>query len=202
MCPFFCFCCCTISPPVISIPQRVLPSPCPTHEFIYMHHKNLASPHSPRPPATTHPSSSGESNLAVASKQANSSRQSRTHRYFHFWLTFSASRKRPRSPTAEGAEAPKRTRAGEYGCLTPILSYSPKHLCVDLRRWNVNGPIFGPMTSQCYFLDPAEQEQNSLIVDYAMRGKFILLTGSRASGKSTRLFRLSELLQENGYYCL
>ena len=82
-------------------------------------------------------------------------------------------------------------------------AYSPKQLYVDeRRRWSVNGPIYGPMTSQYYFLDPAEQSQNSLVVEAAMRGEYILLTGARASGKSTRLFRLRELLEEKGYICL
>lgn len=44
--------------------------------------------------------------------------------------------------------------------------------------------------------------QNSLIVDQVLRGEFVFLTGPRASGKSTRLFRLRELLQEGGLLLL
>jgi hypothetical protein len=58
------------------------------------------------------------------------------------------------------------------------------------------------MTSHYYFLDPAEQSRNSLIVDAAMRGEYILLAGARAYGSSTHLFRLGELLEEKGYICL
>lgn len=47
----------------------------------------------------------GEYNLSVTHKQATSYSSS---------LTFSASRKCPISPTAEGPEAPKRTRGGEW----------------------------------------------------------------------------------------
>ena len=68
--------------------------------------------------------------------------------------------------------------------------------------WTVEGAIQDLLASHYYCLDPAEQSQTKILIDAVTRGEFRLLSGARASGKSTRLFRLRELLEAEGYYCL
>ncbi len=50
------------------------------------------------------------------------------------------------------------------------------------------------------FVDPAEL--NKWLIDLICKGKYVLLYGSRASGKSTWMLRVMEQLEEIGYYCI
>jgi energy-coupling factor transporter ATP-binding protein EcfA2 len=51
-------------------------------------------------------------------------------------------------------------------------------------------------------LDPAEQRENKLLVNAVLDSEFLLVLGARASGKTTRLLRLSRLLDDLGYHCI
>jgi hypothetical protein len=84
-----------------------------------------------------------------------------------------------------------------------VFFNSTKCLCVDRseRKWCVGGPIYGLHKDQVYFLDPAEQTENENIINSVIDRQFPLVMGPRASGKSTRLFRLRELLEQMDYYC-
>jgi hypothetical protein len=70
------------------------------------------------------------------------------------------------------------------------------------RKWNVNEAIRRVDTHGCYYLDPGSQKENKHCLDAIRRGQFVLLSGARASGKTTRLFRLQVQLEEMGYQCL
>jgi hypothetical protein len=102
----------------------------------------------------------------------------------------------------EEADAPKKMRTGE--CLSLIISYSINPLCAGAqqRTWTVDGAIQDLLAGHYYCLDPAEQCQTKILTDAVMRGEFLTLSGARASGKTTRLFRLRELLEDEDYYCL
>jgi len=58
------------------------------------------------------------------------------------------------------------------------------------------------MANHFFFLDPAENSQTKDVLRAVEDGEFLLVSGARASGKSTRLFRLRELLNDLGFYCL
>ena len=118
-----------------------------------------------------------------------------------FFSSRLGSRKRSRS--SEGGQASKKTRSGEFEWLTTVVCYSQKCLCVDggTRKWSVNGAISGLFKDQVYFLDPADQKLND-IMNGVTACDFSLIMGPRSSGKSTRLFRLRELLEQKGYCCL
>ena len=66
-----------------------------------------------------------------------------------------------------------------------------------LRRWAVNGAILA--SHPYYYLDPAEQIETKRCLNAMMNGQIVLLAGARSSGKTTRLLRLRELLEEMGY---
>jgi hypothetical protein len=70
------------------------------------------------------------------------------------------------------------------------------------RKWNGNGAIRGADTRGCYYLDPGTQKENKRCLDAVLRRQFVMLSGARASGKTTRLFRLQVQLEEMGYRCL
>jgi len=51
-----------------------------------------------------------------------------------------------------------------------------------------------------YYSDPTEQ--NKKLIDKILEGEYVMLYGSRASGKSTRTWAAMEKLNELGYICI
>ncbi|RUS30826.1 hypothetical protein BC938DRAFT_478913, partial [Jimgerdemannia flammicorona] len=70
------------------------------------------------------------------------------------------------------------------------------------RKWSVNSTILPRERPNVYFVDPADQKKNVALLDNIVEGKYVLMHGARASGKSTRTWRVMEQLQESGYFCL
>jgi len=50
-----------------------------------------------------------------------------------------------------------------------------------------------------YYLDPAKQDETKLCLNAVLDRQLVLLSGARSSGKSTRLLRLQELIDDMGY---
>ena len=67
------------------------------------------------------------------------------------------------------------------------------------RRWTVNGSIREMDQSGCYYLDPGLQPVSKACLSAVERGQFVLLSGARASGKTTRLLWLQRELRSKGY---
>ena len=67
------------------------------------------------------------------------------------------------------------------------------------RRWTVNGSIRQIDISGCYYLDPGLQAASTLCLTAAENSQFVLLSGARASGKSTRLLWLEMKLGSMTY---
>jgi len=53
-----------------------------------------------------------------------------------------------------------------------------------------------------YYADPADQVETISCLDRLKTGGFVLLTGARASGKTTRLHRLMVQLEDDKYPCV
>ncbi|KAF9172172.1 hypothetical protein BGX20_006216 [Mortierella sp. AD010] len=70
------------------------------------------------------------------------------------------------------------------------------------KKWSVNSTILPRERSSVYFVDPAEIEKNRELLENIHDGKFVLMHGARASGKSTRVWRVMEQLQLSGYFCI
>lgn len=70
------------------------------------------------------------------------------------------------------------------------------------KKWTVNGAIDEYDIPRYYYVDPKGQQETAHCLTAIREGKFLLLAGSRASGKTTRLLRLRTLLQESGLICL
>ena len=71
------------------------------------------------------------------------------------------------------------------------------------KTWKVNSTLRKTDWSSHYFVDPVEgeqQEQASLFKKIEDRS-FIILYGTQASGKSTRVMRTISVLEEEGYVC-
>ena len=68
-------------------------------------------------------------------------------------------------------------------------------------KWHVVGPISFPY-DQNYVFDPADQRENEALVDAVLDSDFLPVLKARASGKTTRLLRLSRLLDDLGYRCI
>jgi hypothetical protein len=67
------------------------------------------------------------------------------------------------------------------------------------REWTVHGPIRGTDVNGCYYVDPGIQDEYKHCLKALQRRQFVLLAGARASGKTTRLFRLKRELEAKGY---
>jgi len=77
-----------------------------------------------------------------------------------------------------------------------IHSFNP------FRRWAVNGEITQEEMNGRYYVDSETHKETSICLDAVANGKYLLLAGTRASGKSTRLHRLRQMLHEMGYLAL
>jgi hypothetical protein len=63
------------------------------------------------------------------------------------------------------------------------------------KKWNLNGAMTISDASRYYYIDPAKQEANDVFLHRVMDAQFVLLSGARASGKTTRLKRMMEQLR-------
>jgi hypothetical protein len=70
------------------------------------------------------------------------------------------------------------------------------------RRWTVNGAIRETDLDGYYNLDLGTQQATRTCLDHVQRRKFVLLVGARASGKTTRLFRLQAKIAHVGFLAL
>ncbi|CAI2200524.1 7512_t:CDS:2, partial [Funneliformis geosporum] len=66
------------------------------------------------------------------------------------------------------------------------------------RKWDTNGAIRKVQRDFVYFVDPLSVP----LLNKIRNGEFVALHGARASGKSTRVFRVMEQLEEEDYICL
>jgi hypothetical protein len=69
------------------------------------------------------------------------------------------------------------------------------------KQWNINGAILVTDRDRYYYVDPALQVENDKCLGMIERGEFVMITGARASGKTTRVERLKSQLREE-YLCL
>ena len=70
----------------------------------------------------------------------------------------------------------------------------------DTRKWNTNGAIRRIQRNAAYFVDPLVL--SGPLLNKIRDGEFVALHGARASGKTTRVFRVMEQLEEEDYLCL
>ncbi|KAF9388141.1 hypothetical protein BGX21_000381, partial [Mortierella sp. AD011] len=70
------------------------------------------------------------------------------------------------------------------------------------KKWAVNSTILPRERPLVYFVDPADLSKNLDLITNIKEGKYVLMHGARASGKSTRTWRVMEELQGSGYFCL
>ncbi|RUP50473.1 hypothetical protein BC936DRAFT_138972, partial [Jimgerdemannia flammicorona] len=70
------------------------------------------------------------------------------------------------------------------------------------RKWSVNSTLLPRERQSVYFVDPADHERNKDLLENIAESKYVLMHGSRASGKSTRTWRVMEQLQASGYFCI
>lgn len=63
----------------------------------------------------------------------------------------------------------------------------------------VNGALRENDWSSHYFVDPLKHEEQKLLYNEIERRSFIILCGTRASGKSTRVMRTISELEKNNY---
>jgi energy-coupling factor transporter ATP-binding protein EcfA2 len=70
------------------------------------------------------------------------------------------------------------------------------------KQWTVSGPIHERDKVSYYYMDPAAQEENIRCLNGVKKGQFVMLVGARASGKTTRLYRLMSQLEGDNYLCL
>ncbi|CAG8636563.1 15587_t:CDS:2 [Funneliformis caledonium] len=69
----------------------------------------------------------------------------------------------------------------------------------DTRKWDTNGAIRKAQRTGVYFVDPLTLSEP--LLDRIREGEFMALYGARATGKTTRVFRVMEQLEEEGYIC-
>ncbi|CAG8568920.1 11046_t:CDS:2 [Funneliformis caledonium] len=86
-----------------------------------------------------------------------------------------------------------------------LLSKKRKALEEVKKTWKVNSTLRETDWPNHYFVDPVaegkqRQEQDSLFEKIEKRS-FIMLYGTRASGKSTRAMRTISVLENSGYVC-
>ncbi|RPB01778.1 hypothetical protein L873DRAFT_1842228 [Choiromyces venosus 120613-1] len=74
-------------------------------------------------------------------------------------------------------------------------------MIIQQKRWTVNGPIRPFKSDSIYYVDPAEHEENTRFLASIRNRQLLILMGARASGKTTRLYRLMTQLTEEGYLC-
>ena len=76
----------------------------------------------------------------------------------------------------------------------------PKRSKWDSRKWDTNGAIRKVQRAGVYFVDPLAL--SGPLLNNIRKGEFMALYGARATGKTTRVFRVMEQLEEEGYLCL
>ncbi|ORY98435.1 P-loop containing nucleoside triphosphate hydrolase protein [Lobosporangium transversale] len=94
-------------------------------------------------------------------------------------------------PSTSTSNSEKKRRADDS--LPPVLKK---------KKWTVNGPIRFDAVNQVYYVDPAEHDDNKKILQSVFDREIVMLIGARASGKTTRLYRLITQLTDFGYRCL
>lgn len=67
------------------------------------------------------------------------------------------------------------------------------------KKWSINGAIRTSDIVGYYYIDPELQAVTSTCLKRIRRCEFVLLAGSRASGKTTRLFTLERVLSGTSY---
>ncbi len=72
----------------------------------------------------------------------------------------------------------------------------------EAKKWNVNGTIRQIDMSGSYYLDPGLQKASDDCLAAVQNHQFVLLSGARASGKSTRLMWLKKELEKMNYKAL
>lgn len=83
-------------------------------------------------------------------------------------------------------------KARVASAIWPILHPEPK--LSTPRTFSANGSITPDMREKYFFVDPSPQN-NTLLLPNILKGGWILLHGPRASGKTTRVFKLFDQLQ-------
>lgn len=81
-------------------------------------------------------------------------------------------------------------------------SKRPRLESSDVKKWNMNGTIRQVDISGSYYLDPGLQKASNDCLAAVQNHQFVLLSGARASGKSTRLVWLKKELEKMGYKAL
>jgi type II secretory ATPase GspE/PulE/Tfp pilus assembly ATPase PilB-like protein len=71
-----------------------------------------------------------------------------------------------------------------------------------MRKWTVNGAIRNVDLPGCYYVDPGMQGETQHCLDRVQKHQLVLLSGARASGKTTRLFSIKNQLEAKGYQVL
>ncbi|KAG0041842.1 hypothetical protein BGZ83_001237 [Gryganskiella cystojenkinii] len=64
------------------------------------------------------------------------------------------------------------------------------------RKWTVTSTILPRERQHVYFVDPADVKKNDDLLTCIGQGKYVLMHGARASGKSARTWRVMEQLQD------
>uniref|UniRef100_U9T786 Uncharacterized protein n=1 Tax=Rhizophagus irregularis (strain DAOM 181602 / DAOM 197198 / MUCL 43194) TaxID=747089 RepID=U9T786_RHIID len=70
------------------------------------------------------------------------------------------------------------------------------------KRFAINGSIKPKEVPFVYFIDPLEHQENYKLLNDIRSHKFLMLMGSRLSGKSTRVYQLMQKLHKAGFICL
>ncbi len=81
-------------------------------------------------------------------------------------------------------------------------SKRPRLESSEAKKWNVNGTIRLVDMSGTYYLDPGLQKASDDCLAAVEAHQFVLLSGARASGKSTRLVWLNKELEKMEYKAL
>ncbi|GES96543.1 P-loop containing nucleoside triphosphate hydrolase protein [Rhizophagus clarus] len=70
------------------------------------------------------------------------------------------------------------------------------------KSFAINGAIRPKEVPFVYFIDPLEHQENNKFLNDIRGHKFLMLMGSRLSGKSTRAYQLIQELHKAGFICL
>ena len=68
------------------------------------------------------------------------------------------------------------------------------------KKWETNGAIGKSQRDIVYFVDPLELSEPLLAK--IRNGDFVALHGARATGKSTRVLKVIDRLEEDGFSCI
>ncbi|RIA93569.1 hypothetical protein C1645_843109 [Glomus cerebriforme] len=70
------------------------------------------------------------------------------------------------------------------------------------KKFAINGAIKPKEIPFVYFVDLPAYKENKKLLDDIKRNQFLMLMGSRITGKTTRVYQLMKQLHEEGYICL